>query len=813
MKRMTLPQWSARHGGWALLWAAVATLASFAATALTITAADYARAERFLFWNKDTYVSNADIQHHWIGNEDRFWYLRTTPQGDKQFVVVDAASGHRTPAFDQQKLADSLSKLTGKKVEPGKLPFTVFRFVQNNKAIQFETSGALWICQTETAACQRDTEQVRKPNQSASPDGKWAVYIRDHNLWAHARSGDAPDFQLTTDGVEHFEYGLPPGDNREAITDQRRPEGVPPEVLWSPDSNSILTYRLDERKVKDLWLVQASPGDLSSRPKLYTYRYAMPGDENVATVRLVIIRLDTHRQVEVETPLYALGWGLLSTGYSWWSADSKRVYFLKRARFSKSVSLNVAEAATAQVREILQESGSTPVRVSDGNTGVWSKPSVKILKNGDVIWFSERDGWGHLYYYDGARGKLRNQITKGEWVVRGIAHVDESAHKIYFLASGRPGARDPYEQRLYRINYDGSGLQLLTPEDAEHTGTVEEPPPVDDFVTPEEKEQFAPSGRYFLDSFSWPDTPPVFVLRKADGRLVAELERADVSKLASGGRTPIESFQVLAADGKTPIYGNLFRPSTFNPANRYPIIDSDYPGPQVARTSRTFASAVFDGLDAQALAELGFVVVTIDGRGTPHRSKAFLDYSYGNLGKASDFEDHIAGLRQLAQRYPYLDIDRVGIEGVSGGGFAALHAILAYPDFYKVAVSASGNHEQRNLYAFWGETYMGPLNQDVYKEASYLGLAGNLKGKLLLMHGEMDDNVPPAMTLKVAKALIDANKDFEMLIMPDYNHGAAMSPYFIRRKWDFFVRNLLGADPPAQYVIQQPESVRREYAP
>jgi dipeptidyl-peptidase-4 len=775
-----------------------------------LTADDYARAERFLPWNKDRYVINGDIQHHWIGNDERFWYLRTNSAGEKEFVVTDAASGAQMPAFDHQKVADALSRLTGKKVEAGQLPFSSFRYVQNNTAIQFRFAEKLWTCQLRTSTCV-ETSPDAAANEAVSPDGRWAAFLKDRNVWVRPISGGA-EFPLTMDGIEHYGYAASPGISCHPITDIRHPKPTPPQVIWSPDSRYLLTHRLDERNVNDLFLIQSVPEDGGIRPKLYKYRYSMPGDEHLPLLEPVVFDVATRRQVNLLTrQLVCFSVTLIEKHDTWWSVDGKTVYYLHRDRFSKSVCLNRADPATGAVSEVLRETSDTVVYT---NANFFDFPAVRTLKNGDVIWYSPRSGWGHLYYY-GRDGALRHQITRGEWTVRGIVRVDEADKSVYFMGSGREEGRDPYERRLYSIQFDGSGLRLLTPEEAEHEPRAQSLSTDDKALTAAEvaeRNAFSPSGRYFIDSYSRPDRPPVLVLRAADGRLIKQLEEADISKLRAGGYTPIEPFQVLAADGKTAIYGNLFRPSMFDPARKYPIIDANYPGPQTIRSRKRFSAAVFDDEEAQGLAELGFIVITIDGRGTPNRSRAFLDYSYGRLDKASDIADHITGIRQLAQRYPYMDVDRVGIYGISGGGFRAAQSILAYPDFYKVAVSSEGNHDQRGNLTCWGETYNGPVDQSDYLASSTPPLAAHLKGKLLLMHGEMDDNVSPTLTMKLIDALIKANKDFDLLIMPNENHDTAFkSPYFIRRKWDYFVRHLLGGEPPANYAITPPQMSHRAH--
>ena len=768
----------------------------------------YARAERFLSWNHERYVSNADIQHHWITNVDRFWYLRTTLKGGKEFVVVNAATGKRTPAFDQGKIAAGLSNATHTIIDPASLPFVAFSYTHDHNGIQFHFVNQLWTCGLKSGVCVAAELPKDTPGEVPSPDGTWTVFVRGYNLWLR-RTADGKEYALTADGVEHYSYAGLPGDSGDALDDMRG-KPTPPQVLWSPDSRFVLTHRLDERKVKDMYLIQSVPDDGSVRPKLYGYRYALPGDENVAELEPVVFDVGACREVKLNTPpLIAGTLTLVSAHTTWWSPDSTRIYYLNRGRFSKWVTLNVADPRSGVVTEILRESSDTWVRTADGSLWI-DYPCVRTLSNGDVIWYSERDGWGHLYYYD-ARGRLRNQITRGDWVVRRIIRVDEASRMLYFMAGGRESGRDPYYQHLYSVNMDGSELRLLTPENAEHLvktpdyGVIGRVP--DALSSAAEKSGFSPSGRYFVYSYSRPDMPPVLALRTATGQLVGELETADISELKKGGYAPIEPFQVLAADGKTSLYGNIFRPSNFDPGKKYPVLDSVDAAPHVSRTWKSFSVATFDPYGAQDLAELGFIVVTVDGRGTPHRSRAFLDYCYGRISKASDLDDHIAAFRQLSQRYPYMDLTRVGVYGFSGGGYLSAEAILTHPEFYKVAVSSEGSQDLRDTDATWGETYNGPVNEGDYKDATNENFAANLTGKLLIMHGELDGAASPTVTLKMVDALIKANKDFDFLIIPGGHHGSTLSPYFIRRRWDYFVRNLLGAEPPAGYEIIAPEWV------
>ncbi len=768
--------------------------------ATQLPAAAYARAERFLSWNKDRYLVNADIQHHWIAGTDRFWYLRTNSKGEKEFVVVDAATGAEAPAFDHARLAGALSAAAGKGVDPGRLPFATFRYAMSAEAIQFTFENRGWTCRFTAgpSPCVRESQSAFDP--AVSPDGGLRAVVKDHNLWVRAMDGDL-EFPLTTDGIEHYDYATSPGYSTHFVTDLRRLAPVQPQVIWSPGSRFLLSFRLDERQVEDLFLVQSVPEDGSVRPKLYKYRYALAGDENLPMIEPVVFDVLERRRVPLATPpLVCSAFTPIEKREMWWSADSSALYYLRRDRYSKSVTLDRADPSTGVVTTLMRENSGTTVHTNASNP--FRPPVVRTLANGDIIWYSQRDGWGHLYYYD-RTGTLRNRITRGDWAVTDIVRVDEPSRRIYFTASGRESGRDPYQQYLYSIRFDGSGIRLLTPEVADHSplqSASRSPGTGDSETAP-----FSPSGRYFVDSYSRPDLPPVLVLRTADGKLIRQLEQADISKLREGGYRPIEPFTVLAADGRTPTYGNLFRPSDFDPMRKYPIIDSNYSGPQAIRSRKSFTAANFDSFEARSLAELGFVVVTIDGRGTPGRSRQFLEYSYGQLHKASDLDDHIAAIRQLARRYPFMDLDRVGIDGTSGGAYMAARAILDHPEFYEVAVAAEGNHDQRAYLAPWGESYLGPLDQAAYLAAATPPLASRLQGKLLLMHGEMDDNVHPALTLRLVDALIKANKDFDLLIIPNADHSAAAtSGYFIRRKWDYFVRNLQGKEPPAGYSIRQP---------
>jgi dipeptidyl aminopeptidase/acylaminoacyl peptidase len=463
-----------------------------------------------------------------------------------------------------------------------------------------------------------------------------------------------------------------------------------------------------------------------------------------------------------------------------WSPDSAKLAFVSTSRDHKSAVLRVADAGTGDVRTVFDEAVATHFESVTGWRVLWA--------TNEVIWNSQRDDWSHLYLYDLATGKLKNRITSGEGPVGQIIRVDEKSRTVYFSAMGREKGQDPYFRHVYRIGLDGKGLVSLTPEDGDHAA------------------QLSPSGKYLIDTYSTSERPPVVVLRDFSGKVILLLEQADISKLVAAGWKPPIPFSVKARDGKTDLYGMLFRPTNFDPSKKYPIINHAYPGPQSGSVGgRTFAAARGD---KQSLAELGFVVVSIDGMGTPGRSKSFHDAYYGAMGRDNTLPDQVAGMKELAQRYPWIDIDRAAMWGHSGGGFIAADAMFRYPDFFKVGISESGNHDQRAYEDDWGERYQGLLVKndkgvDNYDVEANQTEAKNLKGKLLLAHGMMDGNVPPYNTLLVVDALIKANKDFDLLLFPYQAHGYGVDgPYMMRRRWDYFVQHLLGVDPPKEYKMQ-----------
>jgi dipeptidyl aminopeptidase/acylaminoacyl peptidase len=746
-----------------------------------LTGDDYARAERSLYAAVSPLISGTAGPPTWLP-DGRFWYRATVP-GGFAFMMVDPARGTRTPAFDQTRLAAGLTAASGTKVDANRPSFAGFELSRDNRTLTVSVQGKRFACDVGPYACRADSSAAatRPPqNASVSPDGKWAVFIKDYNLWTKDLSSGR-EVALTTDGVKDFGYAT---DNAGWAHSDR------PIVTWSVDSRQIATYQHDSRGVGEMYLVSTAVG----HPKLQAWKYPLPGDSIVFKIHRVIInqgpdgqphvvRLqmppDAHRSTVSDH--VACGESLCDAQ---WYPDGSHFAFVSSSRDHKSAWFRVADAKTGEVRTLFEEKMPTQVGDAALEGHLWQV----LPASNELVWWSQRDNWLHLYLYDLTTGRLKNRITSGEGNVNDILRIDEATRTIYFMASGKEAGRDPYFSHLYRIGLDGSGQRLLTPEDANH------------LVLP------SPDGKYFFDSYSTLATPSVTVMRDASGKLLETLEKQDISKLvATGWRAPTP-VRMKARDGKTDIYGVMFTPRTLDSTKKYPIVNEIYPGPQSGSVGPRFFFPARG--DDQALADLGFVVVSIDGMGTPGRSKAFADAYYGKMGD-NTLPDQVAGMKELAQQYKFIDVDRAGIWGHSGGGFAAADAMFRYPDFFKVGVSESGNHDNREYEDDWGERYQGLLTSsgagDNYADEANETHAKNLKGKLMLVHGEMDDNVPPYNTQLVVDALIKAGKDFDLLMLPHARHGyIAEGDYVMRRRWDYFVKNLLGAEPPKEYQIGKP---------
>ena len=582
------------------------------------------------------------------------------------------------------------------------------------------------------------------PRQSDSPDSQWRAFFKDHNLYVRdVKKGE--EFALSTDGTADDEYSG--------------------RVYWSPDSRYIAVLRTKKGDDRKVYYVESSPRD-QLQPKLHSYDYLKPGDR-IPLAKPQLFDVAGRKHVPVSDGLFTNPWSITDLR---WEPDSKRFTFLYNQRGHQVLRVVAVEAATGKATAVIDEESKTFIDYS-------GKQFSRCLdKTREIVWMSERDGWNHLYLYDAAAGRVKNQITKGPWVVRGVDRVDEEKRQVWFRAGGiRPG-QDPYYIHFCRVNFDGSGLVILTEGDGTHS--------ID----------FSPDRRFFVDTWSRVDLAPVTEVRRTeDGKLVCELERADWSELLKTGWQVPERFVAKGRDGTTDIYGVIFRPTNFDPKKKYPIIEEIYAGPQDSFVPKSFRPFYAP----QSMAELGFILVKIDGMGTSNRSKAFHDVCWKNLGD-SGFPDRILWIKAAAAKYPSMDATRVGIYGGSAGGQSSTRALLAHGDFYKVAVSDCGCHDNRMDKIWWNEQWMGWPVGPHYAEQSNVTQAHRLQGKLLLFVGEMDENVDPASTMQLVNALIRADKDFDLVVMTGRGHGSAETPYGSRRRQDFFVRHLLGVQPRAQ---------------
>ncbi len=730
-----------------------------------ITEETYERAAYYHTNSIQKQVYHLEVIPNWIQGKAAFWHVTYTSDG-KRFFYTDLDQKSTREAFDHAALASALESSSNQKTEAANLPFDQIGFTDEGM-VEFEWRNKTWLFDPVVNTLEsREKEPTPERNSGISPDGKWKAFTRNHNLYV-TELETGKETQLSFNGKEDYTYASSYGWSDFMYGENgSRPGRFT--VNWSPDSKKILTQVVDTRLAEKMFLLDFSK-DEKFRPDLVSYFRGSPGDTTVVMYTPVLFDLETGQEKTfpgLKTPHF------IGSNLRWDKTGTKLTGFLF-PRGYKTYSLIELDVATAEVRTVYTETSDTHIERDN---------LFRQLSDGQFILNSEKSGWNQLYLYDWENGQQVRQLTSGEFVVKNILHVDEEAQLIYFTASGREKDRNPYYPHLYKAKLDGSQPTLLTPENAFH-----------DLRLSHDK-------KYLVDNYSTVDQPTESVVRElATGKIVHRISKADISNLTRRGHRFPRQFTATAKDGKTTIYGIYFLPGNFDESGSYPIIDYTYSGPHIDITPKTFKAGLI-GLQ-QPMAELGFVVVTVDGLGTAGRSKAFAEFSYRNLGDGTT--DHVLAIRQLAREHAFMDVERVGIFGHSAGGYDAARAMLLHPDFYKVGVASAGDHDHRMEKAWWPEMYMGYPVGDFYHDQSNVTHAANLKGKLLLAHGGIDENVNPSATYKFAEALIREGKDFDLFIWPSRNHdfGRATGDYFTKKRWDYFIEHLLGEQPLIHYKV------------
>ena len=759
------------------------------------------------------------LVHHTIGGveylPDGRIYYRDPGAGGVVYMIANPAKATMAPAFDNAKLAAALKTASKRAVDGAHLNVESYTPDASGSGFTVDLSWSKFHCVTETLCAvvapptppeqpggkAAETQRAVKPAPPGvrrakapfdlSPDKKLAVFIRDNNLWLRTEA-TGEERQLTTDGVKDFGY---------ATDNAGWTHSDAPIVLWSADSKKVATFQMDERKTGMMYLVPTT----NRHPELEAWHYPLVGDKDVTTIERVVIDVDAAKVVRLKMPpdqhRSTECDDVSCKGGSGWddvefAPDGKTLAFVSTSRDHKDEWLRVADTTTGDVREVFHDHVDTYY-------GWQSNVNWRYLPgSNEFLWCSEKSDWAQIYLYDLTTGKLKNQVTHGDGPVQDLLHVDEKNRVIYFMAAGKGKGEDPYFQHYYRVDFDGKNQELLTPEVANHTVTS------------------AKDGSSFVDVYSTVDTPQTAVVRDSSGKVLLTLAHQDIAPLLAMGWKAPTPITVMARDGKTPLDGILWKPTNFDASKKYPVVDYVYPGPQDGGCGpRSFSAA---HVDHEAMADLGFIVVCIDGMGNPHRTKSFHDAHASKPEEMGDdtIPDQIAGIKELGAKYAWMDLERVGIWGHSGGGNATVSAMFHFPDFFKVGWAESGNHDNRDYEDDWDERWAGlevvdkdgKSNYDAQANQTY---AKNLKGHLMLTHGTMDDNVPPNNTLLVVDALIKANKDFDLLMIPNAHHGyAEASPYVTRRRWDYFVRYLAGGVPPVDYqMTSYEETIKKLYGP
>jgi dipeptidyl-peptidase-4 len=759
------------------------SIAAHAQTGRVYTSDDYSRAANLLNAGTISLVDHAVKEATFIGG-DRFWYL-DSEKGLPTLMVADAATRTKSAAYDPARMATALHAAGLEETDAKRIHPDEFDSLEDGQSARITIDGTRYKCALGAAyRCSLELAGpggTPKPSLSDasladfSPDGRRAVFLRDWNLWVRDIATGA-EKQLTRDGVKDYGYAT---DNAGwAHTEHAI-------VVWSPDSKRVATFQQDQRKTGEMYAVTSRVG----HPHLETWRYPLVGDKDVTMIERVLIDVDRAKVTRLKMPpdqhRSTLCDHLICDG-PWedvqWADDAKTLAFVSTSRDHKVENMRIADVATGAVRDVFTE--TVPTFFESGYKHVnWRY----LSKRNEILWFSQRKNWGNLYLYDAGTGKLKHAVTEAAWNVDEVLHVNQESGDMILAGTGREPSEDPYYRRIYSANLDGKQLKLLTTEDADHVAVV------------------SGDGKFIVDIYSTPQTPQIMVLRDQSGQAIEEMAHGDITRLKAAGWIAPETFHVKGHDGKTDVYGLLFRPANLDPSRKYPIIDYIYPGPQ----GGSFGTHSFQAsrADCNSLAELGFTVVEIEGMGNPNRSKAFHDEYLNDIGMNA-IPDQISGIKELAQRYAWIDLDRVGMWGHSGGGNATVATMLHFPDFIKVGIAESGNHENRNYEDDWDEKWVGLLKTNAdgttnYDSQANASFAGNLKGKLMLAHGMLDDNVPVSITMLLIDALVKANKDFDLVVFPQAHHGYGpiAGAYMMRRRWDYFITELMKATPPHEFPM------------
>lgn len=781
----------------------------------SVTKGNYSLAARFSPKKVDKMVFSTNVDAHWLKKADKFWYMYETSEG-KKWYIVDPAKASKQLLFDNEKLAAAITRIVKDPFDAQHLSIDSLQFIKEETWIQFQVKSTEEIEKKDTTkkgstpVKEKKTfyfeynlatgeineltgfkRPMRKPGwASISPDKKWVLFSRNYNLYwmdmdnytkALKNEDDSTivENKITSDGIENYSYGGESFGETNVEKEKNAKKRKSAFVIWSPDSKYFTFIRNDNRKVKDLWVLH---NVTDGRPALETYKYHMPGEKEAPLRELYLFDINTKLPKRINAELFKdqeIGISMKpflqkerddEFRATIWAGTNDRFYVTRTSRDLKKIDICAVDVKSGEFKVLIQERLNTYVETR----------RLGLINDGkELVQWSERDGWGHFYLYDGD-GKLKNQITSGAYHCEDIVGIDEKNRVLYFMANGKEAGEDPYYLHLYRVNLDGTNLKLLNPGDFDHNFSMDD------------------DEKYFVNNSSRVNTAPKSALYDATGRKIMDLEATDLSRLFEAGYKFPQPFKVKADDGITDLYGVMYKPFDFDSTKKYPIIEYVYPGPQTEAVNKSFSR----GLDrTDRLAQFGFIVITIGNRGGhPSRSKWYHNFGYGNL-RDYGLADKKAAIEQLADRYSFIDINRVGIHGHSGGGFMSTAAMLVYPEFFKVAVSSAGNHENNIYNRWWSEKHHGVREQISEKnDTTFLynieknsELAKNLKGRLMLSTGDVDNNVHPANTIRMANALIKANKRFEFVIMPGQRHGFGdMTEYFFWKMGDYFCQWLLG---------------------